>query len=150
MTLADFVDTFLMASGLGTEGLMREAISGNQCNQEMATGLGTEGHATAGEATAEAAGETAEDAKARCRVERPRAVSSAHAVGYLAQHNLFEQIPRLRRDFAIPALLAGGVQHMHAWLGPEGTVTPLHFDSYDNVLVQVVGHKLVYSVVPRT
>ena len=150
MPLADFVDTFLMASGLGTEGLMREAISGNQCNQEMATGLGTEGHATAGEATAEAAGEAAEDAKARCRVERPRAVSSAHAVGYLAQHNLFEQIPRLRRDFAIPALLAGGVQHMHAWLGPEGTVTPLHFDSYDNVLVQVVGHKLVYSVVPRT
>ena len=150
MPLADFVDTFLMASGLGTEGLMREAISGNQCNQEMATGLGTEGHATAGEATAEAAGETAEDAQARCRVERPRAVSSAHAVGYLAQHNLFEQIPRLRRDFAIPALLAGGVQHMHAWLGPEGTVTPLHFDSYDNVLVQVVGHKLVYSVVPRT
>ena len=118
MPLADFVDTFLMASEPGTEG-----------------------HAAAGEATAETAGEAAEDAQAR----HPHAVSSARAVvGYLAQHNLFEQIPRLRRDFAIPALLAGGVQHMHAWLGPEGTVTPLHFDSYDNVLVQVVGHKLVY------
>ncbi|KOO24024.1 lysine-specific demethylase 8 [Chrysochromulina tobinii] len=106
----------------------------------MASEPGTEGHAAAGKATAEAAGEAAEDAQAR----HPHAVSSARAVvGYLAQHNLFEQIPRLRRDFAIPALLAGGVQHMHAWLGPEGTVTPLHFDSYDNVLVQVVGHKLV-------
>mmetsp|Transcript_19588 Transcript_19588/g.61144 ORF Transcript_19588/g.61144 Transcript_19588/m.61144 type:complete len:169 (+) Transcript_19588:1049-1555(+) len=66
--------------------------------------------------------------------------------GYLAQHPLFEQIPRLRRDFRVPELCTAGggsVRHTNAWLGPEGTVTPLHFDSYDNVLTQVVGYKRV-------
>ncbi|EOD22482.1 hypothetical protein EMIHUDRAFT_240246 [Emiliania huxleyi CCMP1516] len=51
--------------------------------------------------------------------------------GYLAQHPLFEQIPRLRRDFRVPELCTAG--------GGSGTVTPLHFDSYDNV----VGYKRV-------
>ena len=67
-------------------------------------------------------------------------------VGYLAQHPLFEQIPRLRDDFAVPPICSatgGSVQHVNAWLGPAGTVTPLHFDSYDNVLTQAVGHKRV-------
>ena len=35
------------------------------------------------------------------------------------------------------------VRHVNAWLGPSGTVTPLHFDSYDNVLTQVVGYKRI-------
>ena len=64
-------------------------------------------------------------------------------IGYLAQHNLFEQLPRLWRDFTVPPCLAADLQHVNAWLGPKGTVTPLHYDSYDNVLVQVVGYKLV-------
>ena len=29
------------------------------------------------------------------------------------------------------------------WLGPEGTVTPLHFDSYDNLLTNVFGYKRI-------
>ena len=32
---------------------------------------------------------------------------------------------------------------VHAWLGPAGTVSPIHFDVYDNVLSQVVGYKYV-------
>ena len=34
-------------------------------------------------------------------------------------------------------------RHTNAWLGPAGTVTPLHFDSYDNVLTQAFGTKRV-------
>jgi len=55
----------------------------------------------------------------------------------------------LREDFSLPALCAvnaqsgGGVRHVNAWLGPAGTVTPLHFDSYDNILTQVVGYKRI-------
>ena len=67
-------------------------------------------------------------------------------IGYLAQHPLFEQIPRLKRDFDVPHVCAasgGGVRHVNAWLGPAGTVTPLHFDSYDNILTQAVGYKRV-------
>ncbi|EOD35903.1 hypothetical protein EMIHUDRAFT_252505 [Emiliania huxleyi CCMP1516] len=64
----------------------------------------------------------------------------------ITQACLFEQFPRLRRDFEVPAACGvsrGTVQHTHAWLGPAGTVTPLHFDSYDNIFSQVVGYKLV-------
>ena len=65
------------------------------------------------------------------------------ALGYLAQHPLFEQLPTLRADFRPPAACGSDVQHMNAWMGPAGTVTPLHYDSYDNILTQVVGYKLV-------
>lgn len=63
---------------------------------------------------------------------------------YLAQHPLFEQLPALCDDFEPPLLCAlGRLQHVNAWLGSAGTITPLHFDSYDNVLAQVAGHKYV-------
>ena len=32
---------------------------------------------------------------------------------------------------------------MNAWVGTAGTVTPCHFDSYDNLLGQVAGFKFV-------
>lgn len=64
--------------------------------------------------------------------------------GYLAQHPLFDQMPGLRADFEAPRLCAvGRLQHINAWLGPAGTITPLHFDSYDNFLAQAVGFKYV-------
>ncbi len=53
------------------------------------------------------------------------AAKAAQAVGYLAQHPLFEQIPELARDIREPEYcsLGKGVLHsVNAWLGPAGTV----------------------------
>lgn len=81
--------------------------------------------------------------------------------GYLAMHNLFDQIPQLRKIISIPDYcscqtspssspnndLRSNVEQneieINAWLGPANTVTPLHFDEKDNLFAQLVGLKLV-------
>jgi len=70
--------------------------------------------------------------------------------GYLAQHPLFSQIPALRADIATPdyCSLLGGSVELNAWLGPAGTVTPLHHDPLPNLLCQVVGAKHVRLYAP--
>lgn len=85
--------------------------------------------------------------------------STPAQVGYLAQHNLFQQIPSLRNDILIPDFCWAvvpphpcgpskdhppvSVPHLNAWLGPARTITPLHTDAYHNLLCQVVGAKYV-------
>lgn len=84
-------------------------------------------------------------------------------IGYLAQHDLFTQIPSLRNDICIPDYcyidpppLAPGTSLgdkelqpkldeplLNAWFGPAGTVSPLHTDPYHNILCQVVGKKYI-------
>lgn len=58
-------------------------------------------------------------------------------VAYIAQHPLFDQMPSLMSDFDQPDLMGGTAMQMNAWIGTKGTITPLHFDSYDNFLAQV-------------
>ncbi|KAI8322657.1 Clavaminate synthase-like protein [Martensiomyces pterosporus] len=88
---------------------------------------------------------------------------SGAAKGYLAQHNLFTQACRLKRDFSLPDYTQvetgrravpedctndnSGVL-VNAWLGPRGTVSPLHYDKYDNLFAQVVGYKYVRMYAP--
>lgn len=88
----------------------------------------------------------------------------ANRLGYLAQHDLFSQIPTLRNDIAVPDYcytvppdlkLQGSAAIskpslplleeplLNAWFGPAGTVSPLHTDPYHNILCQVVGKKYV-------
>ncbi|KAH6633056.1 hypothetical protein C7974DRAFT_452220 [Boeremia exigua] len=84
--------------------------------------------------------------------------------GYLAQHDLFAQIPSLRADISIPDLCycdpapnsLPNIKETHkledpllnAWFGPKGTVSPLHTDPYHNILAQVVGHKYIRLYAP--
>lgn len=65
-------------------------------------------------------------------------------VAYLAQHALCDQLPELQQDFEVPAPChVGELTRINVWFGTQETVTPLHFDGYDNVIVQVAGFKYV-------
>jgi hypothetical protein len=86
------------------------------------------------------------DANKRRRVTDDTSVTHPTTkIAYLAQHQLFEQIPDLLADFEAPEVCDafGGADRVNAWIGTRGTVTPCHFDSYDNVLGQVAGFKFV-------
>ncbi|XP_032662611.1 bifunctional peptidase and arginyl-hydroxylase JMJD5 isoform X2 [Odontomachus brunneus] len=82
---------------------------------------------------------------------RKHVITSNSQVGYLAQHQLFEQIPELKEDFAIPEYcsFSDNVDNdveppdINAWFGPSGTVSPLHFDPKNNLLSQVFGYKRI-------
>lgn len=54
-------------------------------------------------------------------------------------------MPELARDIATPDYCAatGELRAVNAWLGPAGTVTPLHTDPHHNLLTQAVGVKYV-------
>ncbi|KAK9456735.1 hypothetical protein V1511DRAFT_495154 [Dipodascopsis uninucleata] len=75
---------------------------------------------------------------------------------YLAQYDLLTQIPFLRKDILVPDYVfcdfstseygtnrRKGNVSINSWVGPEGTISPLHTDAHDNILVQVVGYKYV-------
>ncbi|KNG49822.1 hypothetical protein TW65_03413 [Stemphylium lycopersici] len=91
---------------------------------------------------------------------------SLQPTGYLAQHDLFAQIPSLRADISIPdycycePAASPHLTHikpvakleeplLNAWFGPAGTISPLHTDPYHNILAQVVGYKYVRLYAPR-
>lgn len=85
--------------------------------------------------------------------------------GYLAQHNLFHQIPSLRSDIRVPDFCWTDVPphpttpslnqppldvpQLNAWFGPARTITPLHTDGYHNLLCQAVGSKYLRLYPPR-
>jgi len=66
-------------------------------------------------------------------------------VAYLAQHPLLSQILSLQSDLPMSFDLCGsdGPSHVYLWMGTGVTRTPLHFDSYDNLFVQIVGAKYI-------
>jgi len=76
-----------------------------------------------------------------------------HEVAYLAQNELFHQV---RHDITIPKLCENGEYNVGEgrlyqtmlWMGPRHTVSPLHYDPLDNILMQVVGWKRVLLFPP--
>ena len=94
-------------------------------------------------------------------------------IAYLAQHELFDQIPELSRDLIEPDycifsdvvavngaatnsstvtamqdhLLLPQVQR-NSWFGPSSTVSPLHHDKYHNLFCQVFGSKTIVLIDP--
>jgi hypothetical protein len=88
----------------------------------------------------------------------------APKTGYLAQHDLFAQIPSLRADISIPdycytdpcpsnpfnvkPVSKLDEPLLNAWFGPASTISPLHTDPYHNILAQVVGYKYIRLYAP--
>lgn len=87
---------------------------------------------------------------------RDRDAPPRHLTAYLAQHDLLARVPELAeacadtppyvgrgdpRDAAAAA--APPNPDRRVWLGPSGTVTPLHRDPYHNLLCQAWGEKRV-------
>jgi hypothetical protein len=82
--------------------------------------------------------------------------SDSSSRGYLAQTQLFDQVPRLRDDIAVPDYCYCKDDEdepdrliINAWFGPNGTVSPCHHDPYHNLLSQVVGFKFVRLFAPQ-
>ena len=68
----------------------------------------------------------------------------AGGVAYLAQHPLFAQLPALQEDFSVPSWIADGeLTRVNSWIGSRSTVSPLHYDSYENFFAQIAGYKVI-------
>lgn len=68
---------------------------------------------------------------------------------YLAQFELFKHFPSLRSDLPVRMLWPWRkLIWSYAWIGPAGTVTGIHADTSDNLLVQIYGRKRVLLFQP--
>ncbi|KAK9379515.1 uncharacterized protein V2V93DRAFT_392054 [Kockiozyma suomiensis] len=83
---------------------------------------------------------------------------SERDIKYMAQHDLLQQITSLRKDVVVPDLIYNSAVFgrsnnvhvtMNSWVGPSGTISPLHTDPNNNILVQIVGYKYVRLYSPQ-
>jgi len=92
---------------------------------------------------------------------------SGEGMAYLAQHDLIAQVPKLMDDISTPDFCyvdTGSPNEnddddskydeqqrkviRNVWFGPAGTISPLHYDPYHNLLTQVVGSKYIRLYAP--
>jgi hypothetical protein len=83
---------------------------------------------------------------------------------YLAQHNIFTQIPDLLHDIITPDYchcselesesesedfdMENHVK-INGWIGPSNTISPLHTDPHHNIFAQIVGRKYIRLYDPK-
>jgi lysine-specific demethylase 8 len=75
---------------------------------------------------------------------------------YITQFPLFREMPQLKEDIGSlddlmnvsHPLSQRFKKHPTMWLGPAHTVTPIHFDGADNLLVQIYGRKKLTLIPP--
>ncbi|KAL7549635.1 hypothetical protein ACHAWF_012905 [Thalassiosira exigua] len=88
------------------------------------------------------------------QAELQRSKHAGQDVAYLAQNELF---PQVLNDVPIPQFCddknhnvgEGKRYHSMLWMGPRHSISPLHFDPLDNLLMQVVGWKRVLLFPPK-
>jgi ribosomal protein L16 Arg81 hydroxylase len=73
---------------------------------------------------------------------------------YLKEFDLFQKFPALQEDVDYTNFFPWWVTPAQgAWIGPEGAMTGLHYDIFNNFLIQVVGMKEIWfypqSVIPQ-
>lgn len=76
-------------------------------------------------------------------------IKDSEDVAYLAQHDLFDQIPELKNDICQPEYILDKSPRIKAWFGPKGTVSPLHTDPTHNLLCQILGSKKIILASPE-
>ena len=165
MPFADFIEQYVVDTGAAVDG--EEGDVGRESVKSlMVSGAGAElefkgggGGGRGGEGGGERV-EGVEKEPGKIGGERNGAPDAKkRKKGYLAQHELFEQVAALKKDIYVPDYCALEVEEegeeeddgqviLHAWFGPGGTVSPTHTDPYHNLLAQVVGSKAVRLFAP--
>ncbi|KAJ3073808.1 hypothetical protein HDU98_000660 [Podochytrium sp. JEL0797] len=135
VTGREFVDRYLLGVG-GEEGGFERDVDSSEPESNDAES----NHGGDLESTRKLDG-TSESSK-RVKLEPHR------EIGYLAQHDLFAQVPSLYNEIRVPeyCYLSYPSQTLHdvkisAWFGPGNTVSPLHTDPHMNIFAQAMGRK---------
>lgn len=79
----------------------------------------------------------------------PCGPSAGQAPMYLKEFDLLRAFPQLQEDMYPQNLFPNRTLHeSQSWIGPAGARTGLHYDHFDNLAVQIMGHKRFHLVRP--